>query len=515
MKHQRSPHRWTCVRALLLVVCGQAVAIATPDPPSWNQFRGPGGSGVASAGKPPVKILAEQPAWRTPLPAGKSSPVLWEDKIFLTGVENSRLATLALDARTGKVLWKSLAPEAALEPVHAANSAAASTPCVDGTGVYVYFGSHGLLCYDHAGRERWNRAIPLPRSMYGVSTSPILHADLVILVLDDDANLPESQLSRSRVIALDRATGEPRWETARPHQRSAWSTPMIWRHETGSDLVVLGNGRVYGYDPTTGTEKWYVGGFARESIAVPVVGDGQLYVSVSMQGGRGDVQLDPGPFWTALLPLDRNQDGRIGRDEITTQFTLPFRPELPLGHPGFGLPLPGDAVKRRERQEEIFTWRDKNRDGFWSQDEFTADMTVGHGKPLLVAIRPGGAGDVTESHVSWELRSGIPEIPSPIFHSGRLYLLRDGGILSCLRARTGEVLYRERLGAPGQYCASPVIANDHLYVVSTLGLITVVQCGDQLRIKHQAELKAAVAATPALDRDSFYLRTDEALLAWR
>jgi outer membrane protein assembly factor BamB len=77
---------------------------------------------------------------------------------------------------------------------------------------------------------------------------------------------------------------------------------MIWNHEHGTDLVLLGNGRVYGYDPSTGMEKWYVNGFAREPIAVPVAGDGQLYVSVSMQGGRGDVHLDPEPSRKSLLP---------------------------------------------------------------------------------------------------------------------------------------------------------------------------------------------------------------------
>jgi hypothetical protein len=75
----------------------------------------------------------------------------------------------------------------------------------------------------------------------------------------------------------------------------------------------------------------------------------------------------------------------------------------------------------------------------WTREEFVAEMTVGHGRPGLAAIRPGGTGDVTASHVSWNLRSGIPEIPSPVFHAGRLYLIRDGGVLSCVNAATGEI----------------------------------------------------------------------------
>lgn len=481
----------------------------------WSQFRGPNGSGVADKFKPPVKIIPDLPAWKTAVPPGKSSPVLWNDRIFLTGLDAGRLVTLAVDTRSGKEEWKRLAPEVRLESVHAANSVAASTPCADDSGVFVYFGSYGLLSYGHDGRELWSKPLPTPESMYGVSTSPILHGGRLFLVLDDDANLPDSKLSRSKVIALDKATGNQLWEAPRPYNRGAWTTPMIWRHEAGSDLVVLGNGRVYGYESATGAEKWFVSGFAREPIAVPVAGDGRLYVSVSMQGGRGDVKLDPEPFWKAMLAFDRDGDGRIGKDEITADFTLPLRPELRPSDPGFGVPLPSDPAKRKEAQHKMFDWRDKDHDGFWSKEEFVADMTSGFGQPNLTAIRPGGTGDVTTSHVAWNLQSGVPEIPSPLFYSGRLYLVRDGGILSCVDASTGRVNYRERLGASGQYMASPVLANDHLYLLSAKGVLSIVRCGDKFELVHQAALNVSVSASPGLDQNSLYIRSDNAMLAFR
>ena len=488
---------------------------APTEPVNWNQFRGPNGSGILAGCKPPFKIVAGRASWKTTLPTGKSSPVLWRDRIFLTGVEADRLATLCLDAKSGKVLWKQFAPKVSLQRIHRANSFAASTPCVDKESVYVYFGAYGLLCYDHKGIEQWKKPIPTPKSMYGVAASPILHGQYLILVLDDDANLPDSKLSCSKVIALDITTGEFVWQTPRPYNRGAWSTPMIWQHDNGTDLVVPGNDRAYGYDPATGKEKWYVTGFSREPIAVPVAGNGRLYVSVAMQGGRGDQQLDPEPFWNAMLNFDSNGDAQIGRDEITTDFTMPFRPELPPAHPGFGLPLAKDPAKRKQQQNGIFDWRDKNKDGFWTKEEFTADMTVGRGKPNLAAIEPGGKGNITESHVRWNLRKGIPEIPSPIFHAGRIYLLRSGGNLTCVNADTGDVVYRQRLGASGQYVASPVIANDHLYLFSNRGVITVVKCGDDFKMTHQADLDMAIDATPAMDQNTLYLRSGNAIMAFR
>ena len=501
--------------AVFLLLLGACCLCAEADSMHWNQFRGPNGAGSAPGFKPPLQIVADQAAWKTPLPPGKSSPVLWGDRIFLTGLEEDRLTTLALDANSGKVLWKRLAPEAPLERVHRSNSVAASTPCVNEKHVCVYFGSYGLLCYNHEGLEQWKKPIPTPKSMYGVATSPILDESRLILVLDDDANLQDSKLSRSKVIALDAATGEPIWETPRPYHRGVWSSPMIWTHANDTDLVVMGNGRVVGYEPATGTERWHVSGFSREPIAVPVAGDGQLYVSVSMQGGRGDVALEPEPFWTAMLHFDRNGDGRIGHDEITPDFTTPFRPELPPGHPGFGMPLPANPEQRRKRQNDIFNGRDRNKDGFWTKEEFAMDMRVGRGQPNLTAIRPGGRGDITDSHVSWNLREGIPEIPSPVYHAGRLYLVRSGGTLSCIRTDNGTVVYRERLDASGQYSASPVIANDHVILCSNKGVITVVKSGDEFTVTHQIRLHVPIAATPALDQNSLYLRTDDALLAFR
>jgi outer membrane protein assembly factor BamB len=102
-----------------------------------------------------------------------------------------------------------------------------------------------------------------------------------------------------------------------------------------------------------------------------------------------------------------------------------------------------------------------------------------------------------------------------VFHEGLLYLVRDGGILSCVEADTGKVMYRERLGAAGQYMASPVIASGHVYLVSVRGVLTVVKVGADFRIVHQSDLNVPVAATPALDPTSLYLRTGDALWAFR
>jgi outer membrane protein assembly factor BamB len=515
--------RWRSLTVTLLwtlssigVFADTPIESSSPGNAQWNQFRGPNGSGRLAHARPPLKPDEAHLAWKAPLPYGQSSPVVLGDRLFLTAVENDdTLVTLALNKRDGRILWKRKAPQRPLEKVHQANSPASPSAYADAHRVVVYFGSYGLLCYDHDGDLLWTREIPSPKSLYGTSTSPIGFEDTIILVVDNDLDLPDSKFSQSKVLAFSKHTGERVWETARPFNRSGWSTPAILPHEESPELVVLGHGRVYGYDAATGAEKWFVNGFSRETIAVPVVGEDRVFVSASMLGGVSDEQPDRGPFWEAMLPFDANGDQKIGREEITEHFTFPLRPDLPLGHPGFGIPIPKDPAKRKERQEGFFRWVDKNQDGFWTREELINHLSFNRGKPNLMAIRPGGSGDVTESHVAWALHRNIPEIPSPVYYDGRLYLVRDGGVLSAVDATDGKVIYRKRLGASGHYSPSPIVANDHLYVVSNEGVLSVVKAGDEYERIHQVDLEATIAATPALDEDTLYVRTDQHLVAYR
>jgi outer membrane protein assembly factor BamB len=112
----------------------------------------------------------------------------------------------------------------------------------------------------------WKKAISPPQTLYGISTSPILFEQRLFVVLDDDRNLPDSQLSRSRVVAYDKSNGKVLWETPRPYNRSSWSTPMIWTKDQQHDLVVMGNGRIYGYDATGSGMK---NGFSTDSHEKP------------------------------------------------------------------------------------------------------------------------------------------------------------------------------------------------------------------------------------------------------
>ena len=196
-------------------------------------------------------------------------------------------------------------------------------------------------------------------------------------------------------------------------------------------------------------------------------------------------------------------------------FTYPLRPELPLGHPGFGIPLPKEPNRRKERIDGILRWVDANRDNSWTRDEFVNHMKFKRGRPLLLAIRSGGTGNVEESHVSWELNRSIPEIPSPLFYENKIYLVRNGGIFAAVDAESGKQLYRERVSGSGQYSASPIVADKHLYLVSERGQVSIVKPGETFSQIHEYDIGEPVFVTPAVDKSSIYFRSDKHLWAFR
>ena len=178
--------------------------------------------------------------------------------------------------------------------------------------------------------------------------------------------------------------------------------------------------------------------------------------------------------------------------------------------------MPIDLKKREERVDWILSWFDKDKDHAWSEEEFMKGFKDKPGKPLLVAVRPGGSGDVTETHASWSVNRNIPEIPSPLLHDGIIYLIRAGGVLAATDAQNGEVIYRNRISSLGGQCtASPVYANGHLYLVASHGVISVVATGRQFREIHSYDLGEESETTPAIDRNSIYIRTQKHLISFR
>ncbi|MHC4595440.1 MAG: PQQ-like beta-propeller repeat protein [Planctomycetota bacterium] len=132
--------------------------------------------------------------------------------------------------------------------------------------------------------------------------------------------------------------------------------------------------------------------------------------------------------------------------------------------------------------------------------------TSGFGESALRVIRTGGKGNVTGTHIVWESANDVPKVPSMLYVSPFLFLITESGVAKCLRAATGEVLWRERL--EGRYSASPIWSDGRIYFLSEKGKTTVVQAEPEFKVLAENELKEKCSASPAVSQRHIFIRSE-------
>ena len=137
-----------------------------------------------------------------------------------------------------------------------------------------------------------------------------------------------------------------------------------------------------------------------------------------------------------------------------------------------------------------------------------------YGESGLMALRPQGSGELPMSQVLWKEKEKVSEVPTPIYYKDCVYMIKNGGIITCADAENGTVLYRERLGASWPYLSSPIVANGNIYISSNNGVISVIKAGDKLEILAQNDLQEKIYSTPAVIGNTLYVRTMENLYAF-
>ncbi len=378
----------------------------------WPSFRGPTQQGVV----PSDRLLTSwETRWKTSLPGrGNSSPIVWENTIFLTSEGPRPEAAdagperflLAVDRTDGQILWKHIAPAPKdVEKLYWKNTYASSTMVTDGERVIAFLGNSGLICCDLHGNRLWHTDLGSFPTMHGPGTTPVLYHDLVIVVQDQTKG-------KSLCAAYDKRTGLQRWQNERPNQ-AGWSNPVLLRIRDRDELIYNGANIVISYAPDTGKELWRVNGSSEESIPMIVTGGGMLFSS----------------------------SGRNG--------------------------------------------------------------------PIM-AIRPGGNGDVTASHVVWRNERGGPHVPTPAYCNGHLFIVNDTGIAICINASTGETVWQHRLR--GRFSMSPLLFDDKLLVISEDGVATAFKASDRFEALNEHDFGETILATPAVLDGRLYIRTAENLL---
>lgn len=258
----------------------------------WARFRGPNGSGIGKLSGLPDAIGESDYAWKVLLPGpGHSSPVLWDNKLFLTVIADGKeRQVLCLDALTGKIEW-TWKDAVATHNLHQLNNFASATPTADARAVYLVWGSGErteAIALDHQGNLLWRREWPTFSSDHGFGASPVLIEG--VLVLHTDSVKEKSSL----VVGLDPASGETLWELARPtieedrKHLTAYNTP-IQVDVAGEPVLVVfqTNDGWRGLDPETGSKYWHwPGAYKLRSVGSIIAMDNLVFASVG-EGGNG------------------------------------------------------------------------------------------------------------------------------------------------------------------------------------------------------------------------------------
>jgi outer membrane protein assembly factor BamB len=465
---------------LVCAVLVSAVLAASARAEDWPQFRGTNSSGVAGSTYPlPVEFSqTKNVKWSATLGDGIGCPIIVAGRAYATAlVGEEKFGVFCFDAATGNLHWKREFDTGKLPRITPPNSHASSTPAGDGKRVYVHFSTLGLLALNaEDGETAWQLKLPRPAYLmdWGAAMSPIVHKDLVVFNQDDDL--------APMLFGIDANTGQVRWRTDRPDMLAGYAVPVICEADGRTDIVVAGSGKLKGYDPETGTERWTCNTLLRTLMTSPVVRDGVIYVSVQSYGDEART------LKFALLEwLDTNQDGRLARPELPKEFWKRFDTS----------DLDGNGFIEGDELDTAFQSRD-NQAG---------------GGNTIQAVRGGGTGDVTKTHLLWNLKNRSPSnLVSPLVVGEQLFVVKKGGLSSSFDPLTGKTHWElARIRNIGDYYASPVAGDGKIYVTGENGFVLVLAQGAKLEVLAKNDMGEQCLATPAIADGRIYIRTREKL----
>ncbi len=493
----RSASQW------LFVVVSAGLTATTPgctgrQVGDWPQFRGPNCSGVSSTRErlPAEFSATKNVAWTADVGDGVGCPVVADGRAFTVGMIDAQTVGLfAFDVATGDELWRRAWPTGQLPAVHKTNSHASTTPAADDERVYFYFSSLGLQAVDaKTGADVWHAQLPPPFFVFkwGPAMSPILYDDLVVFCQDDDLH--------PAIHAFNKRTGDLVWKDSRGDMAVNYSHPVVCRTSSGDEIVVAGTGLLIGYDPRSGRRLWHARTLLRNIKTTPVSLDGVVYVSLQ-SGGIANQWLS-----SADRTETGNSDGKLTKEEMQA-----FVGETKIPEAFF---------------QRTFDRGDANGDGFLEGEELdTAFLNPENfagarfdaaeaADEYILAVRGGGRGDVSDTHVLWKHRTKHTDhIVSPFVRGGRMLLIKAGGISTLFETESGTLLRGpKRIGNSGDYFASPIYGDGKVYIAGENGTIVVLNDGPEYELLAKNEMGESIVGTPAIGGGRLLVRTRTKLI---
>jgi outer membrane protein assembly factor BamB len=392
---------------------------------NWPRFRGFQGAGVSLSTNFPVRWNAtndENILWKIPAPApGYSSPVVWNNRVFLSGGEGGQGEVLCLDGNTGKILWRQLLKAAVAAPsgkeAPNSNVFAAATMATDGRRIYAIFGSGELGAFSLEGKLIWSKSLGgVPDNQYGHASSLATWRDTLIVQMDQG----EAKAAKSRLYALDGRTGEVRWQRPRSVP-SSWASPIVVEAAGKSQVITLADPWVIAYSASDGAELWRADCLYGEILPSPIFAGGLIVVASPAD---------------KLIALPPGATGDVAKTHVV-----------------------------------------------WTSEANVPDIAspVSNGE-LLFTISTGGlltCFDLKTGAQQWEHDFEMECYACPSIAGGRLYLLGLRGDLAIVEpARQFKEILRTRIA--DEFQASPAFADGRIYLRGVANVFCIATQNDKL-----------------------------------
>jgi outer membrane protein assembly factor BamB len=246
---------------------------------NFNAFRGPWGNGISTHKNIPTDWdggTGKNILWKTEIPVqGYNSPVIWGDKLFLSGASTNKMVVYCVDRHSGKIIWEKEVnniPGSPATPPRTTDDTGLAAPSltVDGHRVFAIFGTGDIIALDFEGNRIWARNLGVPKNHYGHSSSLLTYDNKVFVQFDTQGG--------SRVLAMDAASGKTVWETNRTNEVS-WASPILAEVNGKYQLILVANPDFAGYDINTGQQLWSVKSMSGEVGPSPTFGGGLVYAA--------------------------------------------------------------------------------------------------------------------------------------------------------------------------------------------------------------------------------------------